>query len=81
MFDVNEIYTNPAGERFLINLDIGSAEIATKFAANFSIRVREKERFADLYSKGPIIIIDTPKKKTTIEIANYLNEILQQISL
>ena len=73
MFDVNTIYSDLSGKRFLCNCPFRSNKEAEYALAKFLMGVREYFFFADLYVKENVLVLDTPDRNKTVELALLLN--------
>ncbi len=73
MFDINKIYTNSSGSRFLCDCYCDSEKTATYIMASFLGSVREYYFAADLYTKGTTLILDTPNVEKTKSLVGLLN--------
>lgn len=78
MFDVNNIYTDSTGKRYLCDYDTSSSDIAKYIAAKYLLPIREALFSADIYAKGYTVTIDTPIENATISLANQINEHLSK---
>lgn len=79
MFDINQIYNDITHKRFLCNCICKTEEIAKYIESSFIMSVRTYYRFADLYVKGNILILDTPDLNITKQLAVWLNNSIQNI--
>ena len=79
MFNIDNIYTDFTGKRFLCDYLFDSEKAAKYIEAKFLMSVREVFFFADLYAKGNKLTIDTPDKEMTIKLSLMLNEAINNI--
>lgn len=75
MFNIDNIYTDFTGKRFLCDYLFNSEKAAKYIEAKFLMSVF----FADLYAKGNKLTIDTPDKEMTIKLSLMLNEAINNI--
>ena len=73
MFDVDSIYCSIPG-RFACRYAAPSKQAAEYFVASFLGPVREMCPPAELNSNGSAVILDTPKREFTVQIAKLLND-------
>ncbi|WP_310604885.1 hypothetical protein [Anaerosporobacter sp.] len=73
MFDPNDIYTDSTGVRFLCEYICKDSNEAEFLEASYLGPLRQKYFCAELYAKNKVLIIDTPDKQTTYDIAILLN--------
>ena len=79
MFNVNDVYPDLTGKRFLCNCLCNSEDDAKYIEASFLMSVREVFFFADLYTKGNVLILDTPDKESTVKLALMLNNAISKM--
>lgn len=79
MFDINNIYTNSSKTRFLCDCLCDSPDTAKYICACFLGSIREKFRLADLYTKGNLLILDTPNIEATVGLAKSLNTAIKNM--
>lgn len=73
MFNINKIYTDLSGKRYLCDFHCDSIKKATYLVAGFLGPIRECYFLADLYAKGSTLILDTPNREATEKLAVLLN--------
>ncbi len=78
MFDIQNIYTDRNKVRFLCDYYCDSEQQAKSIVAQFLIPVRSYYPDAELYSKGNILILDTPNKEKTFELSKMINKSIAQ---
>lgn len=66
--------TNFSGNRHIVEYHLKNAETASYLEAAYFTSVREINRFADLYSKGNILILDTSDEDLTNHINTFLTD-------
>lgn len=79
MFDINNIYTDHSGKRFLCDCLCDSSKTAEYFCAYLLGYARKCSFMADLYTKGNRLILDTPVETKTVELIEKLNKAIEAI--
>ncbi len=79
MFNIDNVYTDFTGKRFLCDCLFNSKKAAKYVEAKFLMSVREVFFFADLYAKGNKLTLDTPNREKTVELALMLNEAIKNM--
>lgn len=72
IFDISRIERTTYG-RFICSAKASSKNEAEDFVARFLASVRSTYPLCELYTRGTSVLVDSPNRNLTIQIAKHLN--------
>lgn len=79
MFNINNIYPNTSNSTYLCNCKCSSSNEAIGIMGSFLISLKERYPLANLRVEGSTLILDTPKLEKTKELAELLNNSIENM--